>query len=576
MTTTAHGLRLTRRSAPRDTRKRQLQQLATQTFDVLVVGGGVTGCGIALDAVSRGLSVALVEKRDFAAGTSSRSSKLIHGGLRYLERLDLGLVREALRERRLLIETLAPHLVHPTQFLLPLQHGIKDRAYLGAGLMLYDALAGVRSAVPRHRHLSHKACLKAVPALRGDALTGGIRYYDAQVDDARFAVTLAGTAFAQGAVCISAVEVMSFHHDGPRLTGAHLKDLERGDELDVRARVIINATGVWTTELERLAGVESPLPVRPSKGVHIVVPKDRIDSDLALILTTEKSVLFVLPWGEQWIIGTTDTDYEFGLDHPAASRADIDYLLGHVNGVLRTPLTTDDITAVYAGLRPLVAESSGDTAAISREHLVRRSAPGLVSIAGGKYTTYRIMARDAVDVASRELPFDVPPSRTEHMPLIGAYGAAQAESRARLHPAAEAVSAEQIRHLIGRYGTLALVVMDMVGEDGSLATPLTGAPAYLAAEVRYAVLYEAALHVDDVLTRRTHIAFEAPDRGREAVAHIAQLMAPALGWDQAMVDREIAHYRARLDAESAAQAMLDDAGADAARAPVKDVRLEAE
>ena len=316
MTTTAHGLRLTRRSAPRDTRKRQLQQLATQTFDVLVVGGGVTGCGIALDAVSRGLSVALVEKRDFAAGTSSRSSKLIHGGLRYLERLDLGLVREALRERRLLIETLAPHLVHPTQFLLPLQHGIKDRAYLGAGLMLYDALAGARSAVPRHRHLSHKACLKAVPSLRGDALTGGIRYYDAQVDDARFAVTLAGTAFAQGAVCISAVEVMSFHHDGPRLTGAHLKDLERGDELDVRARVIINATGVWTTELERLAGVESPLPVRPSKGVHIVVPKDRIDSDLALILTTEKSVLFVLPWGEQWIIGTTDTDYEFGLDHP--------------------------------------------------------------------------------------------------------------------------------------------------------------------------------------------------------------------------------------------------------------------
>jgi glycerol-3-phosphate dehydrogenase len=574
--TTTAGLRLTRRSAPRDTRKRQLGQLAEQTFDVLVVGGGVTGCGIALDAVSRGLSVALVEKRDFAAGTSSRSSKLIHGGLRYLERLDLGLVREALRERRLLIETLAPHLVHPTQFLLPLQHGIKDRAYLGAGLMLYDALAGARSAVPRHRHLSHRACLEAVPSLRGDALTGGIRYYDAQVDDARFAVTLAGTAYAQGAVCISAVEVMSFHHEGPRLTGAHLKDLERGDELDVRARVIITATGVWTTELERLAGVESPLPVRPSKGVHIVVPKDRIDSDLALILPTEKSVLFVLPWGEQWIIGTTDTDYEYGLDHPAASRADIDYLLGHVNGVLRTPLTTEDITAVYAGLRPLVAEGSGDTAAISREHLVRRSAPGLVSIAGGKYTTYRIMARDAVDIAARELPFDVPPSRTEHLPLIGAYGAAQAESRARLHPAAEAVSDEQIRHLIGRYGTLALAVMDMVAHDGSLAAPLTGAPTYLAAEVRYAVLYEAALHVDDVLTRRTHIAFEAPDRGREAVGHIAALMAPALGWDQPMVDREIAHYRARLDAESAAQAMLDDAGADAARAPVKDVRLEAE
>jgi glycerol-3-phosphate dehydrogenase len=576
VSTTAFGIRLSRRSAPRDTRKRQLRQLAEQTFDVLVVGGGVTGCGIALDAVSRGLSVALVEKRDFAAGTSSRSSKLIHGGLRYLEHLDLRLVREALHERRLLVETLAPHLVHPTQFLLPLEHGLKDRAYLGAGLLLYDALAGARSAMPRHRHLSHSACLKAVPSLRDDALTGGIRYYDAQVDDARFAVTLAGTAFAYGAVCISAVEVMSFLHDGPRLAGARLKDLERGDEFDAHARVIINATGIWTTELERLAGVESPLPVRPSKGVHIVVPKDRIDSDLALILPTEKSVLFVLPWSEHWIIGTTDTEYEFGLDHPAASRADIDYLLGHVNAVLRTPLTTEDITAVYAGLRPLVAEGSGDTAAVSREHLVRRSAPGLVSIAGGKYTTYRVMARDAVDVAAQDLPFDVPPSRTEHMPLIGAYGAAQAESRARLHPAAEAISPEQIRHLISRYGTLALVVMDMVRNEASLAEPLSGAPTYLAAEVRYAVLYEAALHVDDVLTRRTHIAFEAPDRGREAVEHIARLMAPALGWDQVMIDREIAHYRARLDAESAAQAMLDDAAADAARAPVRDVRLDAE
>jgi glycerol-3-phosphate dehydrogenase len=570
------GVAVTRRSAPKDTRKRQLRRLASEHFDMLVIGGGVTGCGVALDAVTRGLSVALIEKRDFAAGTSSRSSKLIHGGLRYLERLDLGLVREALHERRLLVETLAPHLVHPTPFLLPLEHGLKDRAYLGAGLMLYDALAGAKPAMPRHRHLSHAACLRSVPSLRAGALTGGIRYYDAQVDDARFAVTLAGTAFSYGAACISAVEVMSFMHEGDRLVGAHLKDLERGDEFVTRARVIVNATGVWTTEMERIAGVEDPLPVRPSKGVHVVVPKDRIDSELALILPTEKSVLFVLPWGDQWIIGTTDTDWQFGLDHPAASRADVDYLLGHVNAVLRDPLTVEDITAVYAGLRPLVAEGSGDTAAVSREHVVRRSAPGLVSVAGGKYTTYRIMARDAVDVAARDLPFEVPPSRTEHVPLCGAYGAGQAESRARLHPAASRLSPEQIRHLISRYGTVALVVMDMVAGDPTLATPLTGAPNYLAAEVRYSVLYEAALHVDDVLTRRTHIAFEAADRGSAAVSEVAQLMAPALGWDQATVEREIAHYRARLDAESAAQAMFDDASADSARAPVRDVRLRAE
>ena len=562
--------------SPWDARSRQLQRLGDELFDVLVVGGGVTGCGVALDAASRGLSVALIEKRDFAAGTSSRSSKLIHGGLRYLERFDLGLVREALHERRLLAQHLAPHLVHATPFLLPLEHGIKDRAYMGAGLLLYDSLAGLRPAMPRHRHLSHAACLRAVPSLKDDAVTGGIRYYDAQVDDARFAVTLAGTASAQGACCVPAVEVTGFLHDGAAVAGVRARDLEGEAEFDVRARVTVNATGIWTTEMERLAGVESPLPVRPSKGVHIVVPRERIDSQLALILPTEKSVLFVLPWGTHWIIGTTDTPWEFGLDHPAASRADIDYLLGHANAILRRPLTVEDITGVYVGLRPLVAEGSADTAAVSREHVVRRSAPGLVSIAGGKYTTYRIMARDAVDVAARDLPFGVPPSHTEDVPLLGAVGSSEAGRRARLHPGGAGLSSIQLDHLARRYGTLALRVLDLVAEDPTLGAPLDGADTYLAAEVRFAVLNEAALHVDDILTRRTHIAFEAPDRGRRAVDDVARLMAPVLEWDEATVAHEIAHYRSRLDAESAAQNMLDDAGADAARAPVRDVRLEHE
>lgn len=573
MTVMGPGYKVSRRSAARDTRKRQLQRLATEYFDVLVIGGGVTGCGVALDAASRGLSVALVEKRDFAAGTSSRSSKLIHGGLRYLEHFDLGLVREALHERRLLVQTLAPHLVHPTPFLLPLRHGLRDRAYMGAGLALYDALAGARLAMPRHRHLSHAACLRAVPSLRFDALTGGIRYYDAQVDDARFAVTLAGTAFAYGAACVSAMEVVSFGRESGRVTGARLRDLERGDELDVHARVVINATGVWTTEMERLAGVPDPLKVRPSKGVHIVVPKDRIDSSCALILHTEKSVLFVLPWSDHWIIGTTDTDWQFGLDHPSATRADVDYLLGNANAILRTPLTVDDVTAVYVGLRPLVAEGSGDTADVSREHVVRRSAPGLVSIAGGKYTTYRIMARDAVDVACRDLPFTVAPSRTAEVPLLGAVGSRYAESRARIHPGAAGISPRQVSHLVRRYGTLALKVLDLVVGEPDLAEPVSGAESYLAAEVRYAVLFEAALHVDDVLTRRTHIAFETPDRGRQAVEHVARIMASALAWDPDTVDREIVHYQARLDAESAAMTMLDDAASASARAPVRDLRL---
>ena len=562
--------------SPWDARERQIERLAAELFDVLVIGGGVTGCGVALDAASRGLSVALIEKRDFAAGTSSRSSKLIHGGLRYLERFDLGLVREALHERRLLTQRLAPHLVHPTPFLLPLEHGLKDRAYLGAGLALYDALAGLHPAMPRHRHLSHAACLREVPALKPGVVTGGISYYDAQVDDARFAVTLAGTASAQGACCVPAVEVTEFLHDGPAVAGVHARDLEGEAEFDVRARVTVNATGVWTTEMERLAGVASPLPVRPSKGVHIVVPRARIDSELALILPTEKSVLFVLPWGSHWIIGTTDTPWEFGLDHPAASRADVEYLLGHVNAVLRDPLTVDDIVAVYVGLRPLVAEKADDTAAVSREHVVRRGAPRLVSIAGGKYTTYRIMARDAVDVAARELPFAVPPSRTEDVPLLGAVGSDQAARRARLHPAAARLSPGQVDHLARRYGTLALRVLDLVVEDPGLGAPLEGADTYLAAEVRFAVLNEAALHVDDVLTRRTHIAFETQDRGRRAVEDVARLMAVSLGWGEATVRREIEHYHSRLDAETAAQAMLDDAAADAVRAPVRDVRLEHE
>jgi glycerol-3-phosphate dehydrogenase len=566
---------VSRPSAPPETRRRQLRRLAAEIFDVLVIGGGVTGCGVALDAASRGLSVALVERRDFAAGTSSRSSKLIHGGLRYLEHFDIGLVREALHERQLLAQTLAPHLVHAMPLLFPLKRGAWDRLVMGSGLALYDGLAGIHPAMPRHRHLSRKACVRAVPSLRSDALTGGIRYFDAQVDDARFAVTLAGTAGSYGAACVSALEVAGFLRQGATICGVRVRDLERGDELEVRSRVVINATGVWTTELERLAGVESPLLVRPSKGVHIVVPKSCIDAELALILPTEKSVLFVLPWGEHWIIGTTDTDWQFGLDHPSATRGDIDSLLGHVNAVLREPLTIADITAVYAGLRPLVDAGSGDTAAVSREHVVQRSAPGLISIAGGKYTTYRIMARDSVDVAVRELPFGVAPSRTAHIPLLGAVGAPAAAARARLHPGGASLTPEQIQHLVGRYGALALQVLDLVVEEPELADPLTGAETYLAAEVLHATVYEGALHVDDVLTRRTHIAFEAPDRGRRAVEDVSRLMAQALDWDQADVDREIGHYRSRLDAESAAQSMLDDAASDSARSSVRDLRLAA-
>jgi len=327
--------------------------------------------------------------------------------------------------------------------------------------------------------------------------------------------------------------------------------------------------------VERLAGVKAPLLVRQSKGVHIVVPKARLDSDCALILPTEKSVLFVLPWGDQWIVGTTDTDWDFGLDHPSASRGDIQYLLDHVNAVLRDPLTFDDITGVYVGLRPLLGKGAGDTAKLSREHAVRRSAPGFVSVAGGKYTTYRVMARDAVDAAARDLPFAVAASRTAALPLLGAVGLAGAEYRVRVHRGATSVAPEHLRHLVGRYGTLATNVLDLVVDEPGLADPVRGAEKYLAAEVRYAALHEGALHVDDVLTRRTHIGFDVPDRGELAVEHVARLMAPVLGWGEDAIGREITHYRARLVAEHAAQAMLDDAASDSARSQVRDLRLMA-
>ena len=543
------------------TRLQTLERFASETFDVLVIGGGVTGCGVALDAASRGLSVALVEKTDFAAGTSSRSSKLIHGGLRYLEHLDFDLVREALAERRLLLQKIAPHLVRATPFLFPLRRRGWDRLYMGAGIALYDALAGIHAAVPRHRHLSRTTCSRDAPALRPDVFCGGIRYYDGQMDDARFGVVLARTAMSYGALCASGVEVTSFLRAGERIRGAHIRDHESTTEFDLRARVVVNATGVWTTAIERLAGVENPLLVRPSKGVHLVVPRQRLDLSYALILPTEKSVLFVLPWEQWWIIGTTDTDWSFSPDQPAATRADIDYLLDHVNQVLVSPLTSADIVGVYAGLRPLVSASGKDTAKLSRSHQVRCSAPGLVSVAGGKYTTYRIMARDAVDAAARELDFAVDSSRTADIPLVGAVGFASVASRLTAHPAGAVLAPEQIEHLIKRYGSLANEVLDLVAREPDLGKPLSGAESYLAAEIHYAASHEGARHVDDALSRRTHIAFEMPDRGREAARAVANLMGKVLSWSDEKIEHEVTHYWASLEAALAAESMPDDASA---------------
>ncbi len=551
-----------------EAREASLEAMAATELDVLVVGGGVVGAGCALDAATRGLTVGLVEARDFASGTSSRSSKLIHGGLRYLEMLDFRLVAEALQERGLLIDTLAPHLVKPVPFIYPLTHRGWERVYAGAGVALYDTLgilSGRARGVPRHKHLTRTGARRIMPSLRKDALIGALQYYDAQVDDARHTMFIARTAAAYGAHVATRARVVGLLREGERVTGAEVHDLESGATISVAAKQVINATGVWTDDTQSLVGERGQFKVRASKGVHLVVPKDRIQGSSGLILRTEKSVLFVIPWGRHWIIGTTDTDWALDKAHPAASAADIDYILDHVNAVLQTPLTHADVEGVYAGLRPLLSGESDSTSKLSREHAVAHTAPGLVVVAGGKYTTYRVMARDAVDAVVHGLDAKVPPSVTENVPLLGAEGFAALKNAKNSLARRYGVHEARIEHLLGRYGSLVHEVLEFVLADPALGLPLDGAPDHLRAEVVYAASHEGARHIEDVLARRTRISIETFDRGIGALREVAELMAPVLGWSDEQIEREVEHYRKRVDAERESQRMPDDETADSAR-----------
>jgi len=558
-------------------RTASLKAMGAEQLDVLVIGGGVVGAGAALDAATRGLTVGLVEARDFASGTSSRSSKLVHGGLRYLEMLDFGLVAEALKERGLLLQELAPHLVRPVPFLYPLKHRVWERFYAGSGVALYDAMSRVsgRAGVPLHRHLTRRGARKLVPSLRKDALVGALEYYDAQVDDARHTMFIARTAAAYGARVASRARVVELLREGERVTGALVADLETGEQVEVRARQVINATGVWTDDTQSLAGQRGEFNVRASKGIHLVVPKDRIRSEVGLILRTEKSVLFVIPWDRHWLIGTTDTDWDLDKAHPAASEADIDYVLDHVNEVLENPLTRDDVEGVYAGLRPLLAGESEATSKLSREHAIGHPAPGLVVVAGGKYTTYRIMAKDAVDEAvhglESHLDRRVPASATEKVPLLGAEGYHALWNSRGVLAARSGLHEARIEHLLHRYGSLVDEIIDLVEQDPSLGEELPGGPEYLKAEIVYAASHEGALHLDDALARRTRLSITTFDRGVGAVDETARLMAGVLGWSEEQVANEVQHYRARVEAERASQQMPDDETADAARLGAPDL-----
>jgi glycerol-3-phosphate dehydrogenase len=410
---------------------------------------------------------------------------------------------------------------------------------------------------------------RIAPDLRTEHLHGAIQYHDCQVDDARLVVTIARTAASYGAHLATRTRVTGFLREGGRVVGVTARDLEADVDVEVRARVVVNAAGVWTDDIQELVGGRGALHVQASKGVHLVVPRDRIRSDSGIISRTETSVLFVIPWGRHWIVGTTDTAWDLDKAHPAASRADIDYLLGQLNAILREPLGHDDVEGVYAGLRPLLVGESEPTSRISREHTVVTPVPGLVMIAGGKLTTYRVMGRDAVDAAAHSLEQGVlgvvRPSITDRVPLAGAEGYLARRNQRVALAASAGLHVARVDHLLGRYGGLVDELVDLLRRRPELAEPLPGADDYLSAEVVHAVTHEGARHLDDVLTRRTRISIETFDRGCTAARPAAELMAAELGWTAAAVDDEVDHYLRRVEAERLSQEMPTDREADEAR-----------
>lgn len=530
-----------------------LESLANEEFDILIIGGGVNGAGAALDAASRGLRVALVESQDIAAGTSSRSSKLIHGGLRYLEQYDFKLVREALQERELMVSTQAPHLVKPVAFLFPLHEKVRERTYIGAGLALYDALRGFKRALPWHKHISQKSIAEIAPSLRPDVVTGAIKYYDAQVDDARHTLTIARTAARHGAVITTRTRVESLVRDGKRVVGAYVKDLHSGKLIKVSAKATVMCAGIWSDELHESFEITPGYNVQMSKGVHITVPGNAIRSQSGIILKTSVSVLFIIPWEDKWIIGTTDTPYTGDRANPVADRADVEYILEQANRVLDPVIRPEHVIGVFAGLRPLVADAKASaTTKISREHICDRPVPGFVSVAGGKYTTYRVMAKDVIDLAATELRRLTPKSTTEKIPLVGADGYYGYIQQKAIIAERYGVGVETVEHLLNRYGSLTTEVLDLLDDDPTLSALLDPDLPYIRAEIYYAASHEGAMSVDDVLTRRTRIAFELDDQGVSVAAEVASIIAPILGWSAKERKDSVSEYEEKVDKEIAA------------------------
>lgn len=561
-----------------------LRRLADTQFDVLVIGGGITGAGSALDAASRGLRTALVERDDFASGTSSKSSKLVHGGLRYLQQGDVRLVYEALRERQRLRKN-APHLVKVLPFLLPVftdRTGVVPRKLaraLGGIMWAYDLTGGFRIG-KMHKRISVDEAIAHMPTLRRDRLAPSYLYYDAQADDARLTLTIARTASMNyGATIANGVEVVDILKDDKgQARGAHVRiagyNGRDAQEFDIRASAVVNAGGVWADDVRALDEAEHPNTIRPAKGIHITVPWSKVQNDIAAVIPVpkDKRSVFVVPWGDFTYIGTTDTDYDGPIDDPQCTREDIEYLLGAINTSVGSGITIEDVTGTWAGLRPLVRDAgSSRTADLSRRHRVMRSASGVVTITGGKLTTYREMAADTIDEVlekvlgpARSAERGTPPvlervqrhSRTKRLHLRGADGYDEIVASAGSHAVADRGT---IEHLANRYGGETRTVLAMIERDPTLAAPLVPGLPYLKAEAVFAARYEMVRSLDDVLARRTRARLLARDASGRAAADVAALIASDLGWDDAEQERQVANFRAVLEAERLAPELPETA-----------------
>lgn len=541
------------------TRAADFDLIERESFDLAVIGGGITGAGIALDAALRGISVALIEKRDFASGTSSRSSKLIHGGLRYLAQFEFSLVREALRERAALLRS-APHLSKPLAFLAPV-YSAKSRSplgnsklKLGAGLWLYDLLAG-RKNIARHRWLTREETLRLAPALEPKNLRGGFVYYDCLTDDARLVIEVIKSASRCGAVVANYAEARGFIRTGGHITGVQVEDVLSNRRIELRAKVFANAAGVWSDEVSRLADPKADKRLRPSKGVHVVMPSEKFPAGAAVLIPSlgERRFLFVIPWQGRTIIGTTDTDYAGDLDKPRAESEEVKRIVeSAARAFPRAGISAQDVISSYAGLRPLVGGADKSTKELSRKEEIFESEPGLISIIGGKLTTYRRMAERVVDLVEQRLGrgkatgrIGVRPGASERIHLAGEPPLAQDVTKEATLAANEfSLTPATVRHLIETYGGNYKMLLEITRESEDLKRPLMGDLPHIEAEVVYAARYEMAATLDDFLARRTRIALISRDEGRSCAMRAATLMGDELGWSNAEVQKAAAGFSA--------------------------------